>query len=141
MLNTPQFQLIIMPLMEAAEKSVQIARNARKKYLFKEYGFSKTTMQQNLDYFLLTYRTTEHSTTQRSPASLFCKRDLRTRFSLLRPDVKSDIAEKQGKQIRYYGGKQKRYAEFSEKETVRVRNYVSGKPKWSIVNVLLKTSV
>ena len=120
----------------AAEKSVQTVKNALKKYLFEEYGSQKTTMQQKLDNFLLTYRTTPHSTTQCSSASLFYKRDLRTRFSLLRPDLQSDIAEKQEKQIKYHDRKPTRYAEFSENETIRVRNYINGKPKWSIATVL-----
>ena len=120
----------------AAEKSVQTVKNALKKYLFEEYGSQKTTIQQKLDNFLLTYRTTPHSTTQCSPASLFYKRDLRTRFSLLRPDLQSDIAEKQEKQIKYHDRKPTRYAEFSENKTIRVRNYINGKPKWSIATVL-----
>jgi transposase InsO family protein len=120
----------------AAEKSVQTVKNALKKYLFEEIGTEKTTMQQKLDNFLLTYRTTPHSTTNCSPASLFYKRDLRTRFTLLRPDLQSEIIEKQQKQMKYHDNKQTRYSEFSENETVRVRNYIGGKPKWSIAKVI-----
>jgi transposase InsO family protein len=120
----------------AAEKSVQTVKNALKKYLFEEIGTEKTTMQQKLDNFLLTYRTTPHTTTNCTPAALFYKRDLRTRFTLLRPDLQSEIVEKQEKQIKYHDNKQTRYSEFSENETVRVRNYISGKPKWSVAKVV-----
>ena len=120
----------------AAEKSVQTIKNVLKKYLFEEYGGQKTSMQQKLDNFLLTYRTTPHSTTQCTPASLFYKRDIRTRFTLLRPDLQSEIAEKQTKQILSHDNKQTRYAEFSHDEIVRIRNYISGQQKWSVAKVL-----
>lgn len=48
--------------------------------------------------FLLTYRSTAHSTTGVSPSSLFLKREVRTRFDLLRPDPESQVSEKQTKQ-------------------------------------------
>ena len=41
--------------------------------------------QKRLDNFLLRYRSTSHATSQRTPASLFLGRDLRTHLSLLKP--------------------------------------------------------
>ena len=48
--------------------------------------------------FLLTYRSTVHSTTGVTPSSLFFKRELRTRFDLRRPDLESEVARKQAQQ-------------------------------------------
>lgn len=44
---------------------------------------SNVPPQKRLDNFLLSYRTTPHATTQRTPASLFIGRDLRTWLSLI----------------------------------------------------------
>ena len=41
------------------------------------------SLSHRLADFLLTYRSTPHSTTNRTPSSLFLNRELRTRFSLL----------------------------------------------------------
>ena len=120
----------------AAEKSVQTVKSALKKYLFTEYGGMKTSMQQKLDNFLLTYRTTPQTTTQCTPSSLFYKRDMRTRFTLLRPDLQSEIEDKQSKQQYYHDQKKTRLTEFSRDENVRIRNYIQGQPKWSLAKVL-----
>ena len=48
-------------------------------------------LSRRLNNFLLTYRSTAHSTTQVTPSSLFLKREVRTRFDLLRPDDKSRV--------------------------------------------------
>ncbi len=48
--------------------------------------------------FLLTYRSTPHATTQRSPCSLFIGRDIRTRLDLLRPKLQDQVLSKQAAQ-------------------------------------------
>lgn len=57
----------------------------------------------SLDYavnlFLFDYRTSEHCTTGRTPAYMVYKRELRTRFDLLKPDVHSDVSGKQLAQV------------------------------------------
>ena len=58
----------------------------------------KQATAQRLDSFLLTYRITPQSTTGSTPAELFLRRDLRTRYSLLRPELSSKIQNKQNKQ-------------------------------------------
>lgn len=45
------------------------------------------------------YRSSIHCTTGKSPALLFLKRELRTRFDALRPDIRDKVHEKQQSQI------------------------------------------
>ena len=56
------------------------------------------TFHQQLMSFLLSYRTTPHSTTQVTPASLFLKRDLSTRLDLLHPTMDQTVAISQAQQ-------------------------------------------
>ena len=59
---------------------------------------SKLSIQQRIENFLLTYRSTKHPTAGRTPASLFLGRELRTRLSLLRPNVGEKVMDSQAKQ-------------------------------------------
>ena len=59
---------------------------------------SNQSFQQRLMNFLLSYRTTPHSTTNVTPCSLFLNRQVRTRFDLLRPSTEEDVASKQADQ-------------------------------------------
>ena len=52
-----------------------------------------------INQFLFDYRSTPHSTTNESPAYLFYKRQLKTRFDLLRPNLRERMSEKQGLKI------------------------------------------
>ena len=63
-----------------AERMVQSFKNH-----MKACKGSKLSTQQRIANFLLTYRSTKHPTTGRTPASLFLGRELRTRLTLLRP--------------------------------------------------------
>ena len=53
------------------------------------------SLAHSLENFLLTYRSTPHATTNRSPASLFLGRNIRTRFDLLKPDLRRQVSDKQ----------------------------------------------
>ena len=55
-------------------------------------------VQQRIGNFLLTYRSTKHPTTGRTPASLFLGRELRTRLTLLRPSTGEKVMDSQAKQ-------------------------------------------
>ena len=80
----------------AAECSVQILRRSlKKKQVFEgKHG----SLNKRLANFLLLYRSTPHCTTGRTPAELFLKRQLRTRFSLLKPGLDKSVEGKHEKQ-------------------------------------------
>ena len=111
----------------AAERSVQVVKNGLKKQVIES---KKGTLNQRLSNFLLMYRVTPHSTTGRAPSELFLKRELRTRLSLLRPDLNNTVKAKQELQQRNHdkGGKAER--SFKVNDNVRVRNFTRGKELW-----------
>ena len=55
-------------------------------------------MKHRLANFLFRYRTTPHSTTGVIPAELIVRRRLRTRLSLIRPNLAQVVEAKQEKQ-------------------------------------------
>ena len=75
--------------------------------------------------FLLTYRAIPHATTNHTPASLMLNRELRTRFSLLQPDVSADVHEKQMVQHDQYAKARR----FQEGQNVMVCDFHPSKPK------------
>jgi len=87
-------------------------------------------LQYKLAQFLLTYRSTPHSTTGVSPAELFLKRPLRTRFDLLKPSnsVESHVMSKQSDQKSFHDNHSK-FRMFTNGQSVLVRN-LRGEPKW-----------
>ena len=76
-----------------AERMVQSFKN-----YMKVCKGSKLSIQQRIENFLLTFRSTKHPTTGRTPASLFLGRELRTRLSLLCPNVGEKVMDSQAKQ-------------------------------------------
>lgn len=54
-------------------------------------------LQQKIQNFLLSYRSTQHATTGFSPAKLFPQRDLCTSLSLVRPDLATRVSCQQEK--------------------------------------------
>ena len=76
-------------------------------------------MRHRLADFLLTYRTTPHAVTGRTPSSLFLGRECRTRLSLLRPKVEESVLKRQAEQVNRRLGP---FAEFYVGETVSVRD-------------------
>ena len=89
---------------------------------------SGRSFNQRLVNFLFSYRTTPHATTNRTPSSLFLKRELRTRLDLLRPDNATKVGEKQAAQKLGHDSHAKQ-REYKIGDNVMARNYGSG-PKW-----------
>ncbi|XP_064653072.1 uncharacterized protein K02A2.6-like [Lineus longissimus] len=126
----------------AAENIVKEAKKAFKKHYYAERKGSepKLSAKQRVDDFLLTYRSTPHCTTGQSPADLVLKRGLRTRFSILRPDLNKSVTQKQQKMVDIHDQRGVKMRTFSQNEVVRVKNTRGGgNVKWlpgKVVKVL-----
>ena len=107
-----------------AERFVQTFKRA----MLKDFGSRPTHHQ--LANFLLVYRSSPHTTTNRTPSELFLKQQLRTRMDLLRPDsrVQTRVSEKQGSQ-KLDHDRRSVQREYRVGETIMARNYRDG-PKW-----------
>ena len=79
-------------------------------------------MEHRVADFLLRYRKTPHSTKGATPAELLMKRRLRTRLSLVKPDLTQEIENKQSKQKQHKDLNNNKDRQFSENDIVRIRN-------------------
>ena len=86
------------------------------------------SFQHRLSNFLLTYRSAPHATTNQTPCSLFLKREVRTRFDLMRPDSESQVSAKQALQKLAHDSHAKN-RELTVGQEVMARNYRDG-DKW-----------
>ena len=84
----------------------------------------------------MTYRTSVHSTTGVTPSSLFLKREMRTRFDLLRPDGDAHVRDKQSQQKADHD-RHARTREFTVGDPVLARNYRPG-PDWVPAKVIAR---
>ena len=98
-----------------AERFVRTFKEA-----MKSVSASANSVHKKLLNFLLCYRSTPHSSTGRTPASLFLHRELRTRLSLLEPRPEENVLNAQGKEV---GKKSKSTREFSVGQAVIARSY------------------
>lgn len=80
-------------------------------------------LDEAVEKFLFDYRNTEHYSTGRSPAWMIYKRELRTKFDLLRPNVLDTIIDAQLKQA--LSRKASRKVTFLEGEKVWANDYTS----------------
>ena len=97
---------------------------------------SRLPLACRLDNFLMTYRSTAHSTTGVSHSSLFLRRELRTRFDLLRPDTAAEVNRKQLQQKAHHD----RHAvarQFSVGDLVMAKNFRTG-PGWIPAKVVAR---
>lgn len=81
-----------------------------------------------LSRLLFSYRTSVHASTGETPAKLMFNRSFRTRFDLLRPDLRSVVTANQSKQISHSHGSQPR--ELFIDQPVLCRDYRSTHPRW-----------
>ena len=86
------------------------------------------TLQQRVQNFLLSYRSTQYATTGTSPAKLFLQRELRTCLSLLRPDLATHVSCQQGKMKMHYD-KHAKFREIAVGDTVLACDHLSGQ-RW-----------
>ena len=106
-----------------AERFVQSLKTALKANVN-----SELTLQHRISNFLLSYRSTPHTTTGVSPASLFLHRQLRTRLDLVRPTVESRVLSKQSEQKSTHD-RRAQERQFFVGQTVMARNLRPG-PEW-----------
>lgn len=110
----------------AAERTVQSVKQALKKYVLDKTLGSARNFSQALQSFLFTYRTTPHSTTGCCPSELLIGRLPRTRFALLKPNLASEVQEKQAKQKINFDKRSRAPQVFVAGEVVRVKNALPG---------------
>ena len=86
------------------------------------------TLAHRMNNFLLTYRTTPHSTTGTPPSELLMGRALRTRWDIIKPDVGQRVCWRQAKQKE---GKDQntKLRHFVMGQSVMVKNFCTG-PTW-----------
>ena len=104
-----------------AERAVQTLKRGLKM-------ISEGSWEHRLAWFLLTYRTTPHSTTGVSPSELMFGRQLRTRMDLLRPDLGGHVRSRQEQQKKDHDA-HVQLREFAVGARVFVRNFGRG-PLW-----------
>ena len=102
----------------AAERMVQEV----KRYLTTAKK-SNMTLHHKVANWLFIYRTTPHTFTQSTPAELFLKRKLRTRFSMLQPSLQKFAEDKQLKATTSADKVQKKLRDFAPGDVVMVRNF------------------
>ncbi|XP_044169623.1 uncharacterized protein K02A2.6-like [Acropora millepora] len=83
---------------------------------------SKLSIQQQIENFLLTYRSTKHPTTGRTPSSLFLGRELRTRLPLLCPNVGEKVMDSKANQKATHGEYARTLREFFPGDRVLVKD-------------------
>ena len=79
--------------------------------------------------FLLTYWSTPHATTGRTPSSLFLQREIRTRFTLLQPDVNQQVLHRKASQ-QQQASLHAKPREFQEGQRVWVKTFRPSEPTW-----------
>lgn len=101
-----------------AERAVRTFKQAMKN-MASETG----TLNQKLAAFLLSYRTTPHTTTNTTPSELFFNRKIRTRLDVVKPQLSDRIHQKSLPA-------EKNTREFKVGDTVMVRDYRGSKVSW-----------
>lgn len=84
--------------------------------------------------FLFHYRSSPHCTTGVSPAELQTGRKMRTRWDLLKSEVRDRVMKKQEEQKNHFRGN--RVVEFAEREVVMAKDYSSKSRKWCKARII-----
>ncbi|XP_069122416.1 uncharacterized protein [Argopecten irradians] len=95
-----------------------------------------SSIKHRLANFLFKYRATPHTVTGVSPAELFLKIQLRTKLSLLKPDLGKRVSLQQDSQKRHHDKGPVRVRTFARNQSIRVRNFRGGKEKWLLGTVV-----
>lgn len=114
----------------AAERAVQTFKRAWKKDAAAGNTLTETE-HQRLARFLLNYRSTPHTITERTPAELFLKRPLRTRLDLVKPSVERTVTKHQRQQQLAHDKSRRSLRYFDVGDKVLVRDVRGNQPPWS----------
>ena len=90
----------------------------------------KGSLPHKLANVLFRYRNTPHSTTDKTPAQLFLKREPRTYLSLVKPSFQRHVEKKQVASKLHRDGLHPMGRMFDLYQPVRVKNTRGGKDKW-----------
>ena len=120
----------------AAERSVQIVKRALTKQMLENDPQNRgMSVQMRLANFLFVYRNTPNTTTTQTPAELFLKRKPRTKFSLLKPNLRDVVQDTQTKQKENHDKQGLKLRKVKVNDKVRVRNTRKGKIRWLLGRV------
>lgn len=90
---------VILPLLRIHLATNSLAKRFVQTFKCTMSAFeSDLSTEEKLARFLLSYRNTQHSTTNVSPAELMLGRMVRTRLDLLRPDLRQSVRKRQEQQ-------------------------------------------
>ena len=92
----------------------------------------KGTVQHKVADVLFRYRNTPHTTTDKTPAQLFLKREPRTHLSLVKPSLQRHVEKKQLAAKLYKDGLNPKGRIFDLYQPVRVKNTRGGRGKGEI---------
>lgn len=95
---------------------------------------SGQTVEYACNLFLFDYRCTVHKTTGQSPAKIMYGRELRCRFSLLRPNPVHDKIDNE--QIKLTNNSKDNYKTFITGEKVMVKDLRKNKKNWSLGKII-----
>ena len=118
--------MLVSPYHPTANGKAERFVQTFKKFL--KSSASDGTLNQSIQNFLLTYRSSQHVTRGATPAKLFLQRELCTRLALFHPDISLQVTDNQAKMKSYYDWHNKT-RELSPVDRVLACHYLS-KLKW-----------
>ena len=96
------------------------------------------SLQQRLQNFLLTYRSTFHATTGSSPCKLFLNREVRTRLTLIKHDLARRVLNQQGN-MKQHHDKHAKPREMEIGDNVLAHDHLTSR-KWQPGVILKRTA-
>lgn len=114
-----------------AERFVQTFKN------FLKSSEGDSVLNQRMQNFLLTYRSTQFATTGATPAKLFLQRELRTILAIVHPDTSLRVTNNQTKMKSYYD-RHTKFRTLSPGNRVLARDFLS-KAKWCTGTICIVT--
>ena len=129
-------RVLVSPYHQSSNGQVERFIQTFKRFL--ETSRTQPNLLSKIPNFLLTYRSTPHATTGTSPAKLFLGREVRTRLSIMKPDIASRVAVKQS-EMKHHHDHHSKLREFKVGDSVLARDYRS-RDKWQPATVVRKTA-